>query len=136
LSNGAPVSGRGVNYQIMQGSGSLNPASALTNANGYASTNLNVSALSTEIHVSACVAPSNAPCQTFRIFAVPVSSLQLIALTGDQQIINTNQTFRSILLRVIDSGSPPNPVRGATVSLRNTVFRWEPTSSTTGPLLP
>ena len=43
LSNGVPQSGQVVNFSLYHGTGTLNPASATTNSNGYASTTLQLS---------------------------------------------------------------------------------------------
>src|SRR5205085_1171010 len=117
LSNGWPVGGRTVLFELMQGSGTLSWPTGLTGADGYAAVNLNLSSVASEIHVSACVMPGETPCKNFYIYAVPQSGLRLEYVGGEQQIINTRQTFSAVQLRVTDSASPPNPVRMAAVSV-------------------
>jgi len=127
LSNGSGISNRKVNYAILLGNASLSASSAITDTDGFATTTLKITALSSEIDVSACVAPAGAPCQKFVIFAVPVSAQRLQATAGDRQFINIGQTFAPVTVRVTDSSSPPNPVGGAPVSFLGVVFRWAPT---------
>lgn len=87
LSSGNPLRARMVNYILTKGSGTFSAGSALTDSNGYASSTLHVAAISGDVQVSACVAPANAPCQTFYGTAVPVSALQLQALAGTSQVM-------------------------------------------------
>jgi hypothetical protein len=115
LSNGTPVSGATVNYQVTQGSGSLSAASAQTNASGMAAVNLQVNTISTGVQVSACVAPNNSPCQTLKIYAVASSSLKLQAVDGTFQVISPGQTFQPVIVRVMDSTVPSHAVMGASV---------------------
>ena len=122
VSNGSPQKNVNVNFSIMSGSGTLNPASAYTDANGYATTVLSVAQLSAALQVSACVAPSNAPCQTMYVTPVPAAQLRLQPVSGTGQII-TGRTFQELDARVVDSASPPNPVLGAKVFFQVTVYR-------------
>jgi hypothetical protein len=122
LSNGIGKSGSTINFQVLKGSGSLNPAAATTDANGYASSTLTVSGLTTDVWVSACVAPNNVPCQTFYLTAVPQSSLRLEAVSGGGQLLRVGQAFQPIVVRVTDSASPPNLVEGVSVAFQMTTF--------------
>jgi hypothetical protein len=72
LSNGTPLGGQVVNFSLYQGSGTLNPASATTDKNGYASTSLQLSNFSAETDGNACVGSSNNPCLGFHVFPVPL----------------------------------------------------------------
>lgn len=76
--------------------------------------------------------PNAAPCSTFYIYAVPASALRLQYLGGEQQIINTAQTFAAVRLRVTDSTSPANPVRMAPVAVLSAVLRWQAALPSTG----
>ena len=125
LSNGQPAAARTVRYAITQGKASLSLATAVSNAAGYATVDLNLSSLTAEVHASACVMPNVAPCTTFYVYAVPASALRLQHLAGGQQIINTAQAFSALRLRVTDSSSPPNPVRMAPVAVLSAVLRWQ-----------
>ena len=138
LANGQPVTGRTVQYAVTQGKASLSSATAVSDAGGYAAVSLNLSAVAAEVRASACVMPNAAPCSTFYIYAVPASALRLQYLGGEQQIINTAQTFSAVRLRVTDSSSPPNAVRTAPVAVLSAVLRWQaaPGSTSVNPPLP
>jgi len=123
LSNGMPVVGSGVNYQISQGAGTLTSKSAQTDANGFASVDLQVSSASTGIQASICAAPNNSPCQTFNAFVVPVSSLQMQNVAGSPQVVRAGQRFQPVVVRVTDAAMPPDPVLGASVLFQSYVGR-------------
>jgi hypothetical protein len=127
LSNGAPVSGSTVTFQVMKGSATLNPANATTNASGYVTTALHIPALGGDLQVSACVQPGSKPCQSFSAVAVPASSLRLEAISGGTQASTVGQNFQPVIVRATDSSIPPNPVLGALVSFQEVVFRLAPT---------
>jgi hypothetical protein len=122
LSNGVGKSGSTINFQVLKGSGSLKPTSAITDANGYASSTVTVSGLTTDVWVSACVAPNNVPCQTFYLTAVPGLSLKLEAVSGGGQLLRVGQAFQPIVVRVTDSASPPNLVEGVIVAFQLITF--------------
>lgn len=115
LSNGNPVSAAMVNYQITVGSATLSAANSQTDSAGYATSNLQLNAISTTTQVSVCVAPSNSPCLVFKAFAVSSSSLQLQPVSGTLQILQAGQNFQPVVVRVIDSSSPPHLIQGANV---------------------
>src|SRR5579864_3104967 len=123
LSNGTAVSGSTVNYQIMQGTGTLSAASAQTNSSGYATLNLQLNSATTGAQVSICVAPNNNPCQTFYALVVPTASLQLQPVSGVLQIASPGQTFQPVTLRVVDSATPPHSVVGGGVFFQSLVGR-------------
>jgi hypothetical protein len=123
LSNGSPVSGKIVNYFVQQGTATLSATSAQTNSTGYATVNLQMRASSTSTQVSACVAPNNSPCQTFSAFVVPASSLQLQSVSGILQIASPGQSFQPVVVRVLDSATPPHAVMGASISFQSFVGR-------------
>jgi hypothetical protein len=125
LSNGHPVSSRSVQYAVTQGTASLSSATTLTNASGYATTNLNVTSLAAEVHASACAMPDARPCVNFYVYVVPAGELRLQFVDGEQQIINTAQSFSPVRLRVTDSASPPNPVQAAPVTVLTGIFRFQ-----------
>jgi IPT/TIG domain len=123
LSNGAPIAGRKVDFQVMAGSAGLTSAVVSTDANGYATTTLQVKAITSDVQVSACVAPANAPCATLYVFAAALNTLQLQTVSGSTQTVGPGQAFQPLTLRVTDSSSPPNPVQGATVSFLTFICR-------------
>jgi hypothetical protein len=123
LSNGVPQNGQVVNFSLYRGSGTLNPASAVTNANGYASTSLELSAFSGEVDGNACVGSNNNPCLGFHVFPVASSTLQLQPVAGNLQLIVVGQTFQTVAVRVTDASVPPNPVLGANVLFQSLLGR-------------
>jgi len=123
LSNGVPIDGRTVNYYLDKGSATLNPPSATTNANGYASSSLQLSSLSGDVQVSVCVEPGDAPCKTFYGTAVPASSLRLQAVSGDLQLITVGPPFQPTTVRVTDASTPPDPVLGVSVLFQSLLGR-------------
>jgi hypothetical protein len=123
LSNGSPLTGQTVNFFISHGSGTLNPASARTNGNGYAVTTLQLSNFASDLQGSACVGSNNNPCQSFYVLSVLASNLQLQRVAGDVQWVSTTSDFQPVWLRVTDSASPPDPVQGAAVMFQALVGR-------------
>jgi hypothetical protein len=119
---GSPRSGVTVNFAVMQGTGSLSAASAVTDSSGYATVGLTLTNFSSAVQVSACVAPGNNPCQT--IFGNPVaaSMVSLQAVGGGGQLV-TGLGLQPMLVRVTDFSTPPNGVLGETVLFQSTVMR-------------
>ncbi len=123
LSNGDAVSGRTLNYRLVQGTDVLSTLSAQTDSTGSATANLQLSAASTGAQVSICVAPSNNPCQTFNAIIVPTSSLQLQAVAGALQVTAAGQNFQPVVVRVVDSATPPHLVLGGGVFFQSLIGR-------------
>jgi hypothetical protein len=132
LSNGVPLNGRAVNFYLTKGSGTLNPPSANTNTNGYASSVLQISAMTGDERVSVCVEPGDNPCQTFYGTAVPGSSLQLQMVSGQVQFASSGNGLQPIGMRVTDSATPPDPVQGAAVAYQAIIGR----GAGDGPIIP
>ena len=128
LSNGVPQNNVTVNFRVVNGSGTLSAASAPTDSNGYAVVTLTVTQIAALVQVSACVAPTNAPCQTLYANPVPLAQQNLQPVSGGGQV-STGQAFQSVMVRVTDFSSPPNPVIAATVTFLTTVLRPEGTST-------
>ncbi len=122
MSNGVAQNGATVSFGLMSGTGTLSAGSAQTDSSGYASVNLSVAQLATQMQVSACVAPANNPCTPFYAFVVPTAKQQLQAVSGSGQV-STGQTFQPVVVRVVDSASPPDPVLAATVEFQTTALR-------------
>src|ERR1039457_2662699 len=122
LSNGTPQNNAKVNFTVVNGSGTLSAASAQTNSSGYATVTLTVAQLATLVQVSACVAPSNVPCQTIYANPVPLANQNLRPVAGSGQV-STGQAFQPVIVRVTDSSSPPNSVIAASVAFLTTVLR-------------
>jgi len=123
LSNGAPLGGRSVNFQVLKGSAGLSSPTVITNTSGYASTTVELSAVAGDVQVSACVAPGNSPCLNFYGTAVPASGLQLQAVAGGAQVEATGQSFLPVMVRVTDLATPPNSILGANVVFQVTIER-------------
>jgi hypothetical protein len=123
LSNGTGVSGKAVNYVVMKGSGTFSSATVITDANGYATSDLQLVTVSGDVEISACVAPGNAPCQIWSATAVPVSALQLQPVSGATQVVGVGATFGPVSVRVTDQATPPDPVLGASVFFQSLVGR-------------
>ncbi len=123
LSNGLPVGGKPVDYFVMKGSGTLSASTVNTDSNGTATVNLQLTALSGDVEVSACVGPGNAPCQIWNATAVPVSLLQLQPVSGDAQVVAVGTAFAPFTVRVTDQATPPDPVLGASVFFQSVVGR-------------
>ena len=144
LSNGVPVIGKTLNYQLTAGSGALSAASGVTDANGNATVNLQISSLAASIRVSVCLAPANSPCQILSATMVQTSSLQLQRLSGIIQIAAPSQSFQPVAVRVLDSSSPPHTVLGASVVFldyigrmpQNEPIMWTGESSISQPEMP
>jgi IPT/TIG domain len=123
LSNGTPDSSRAVNYKITKGSGTFSSSTATTNSSGYATTTLQLVSFASDVQVSVCVSPANAPCQSFYGTSVPLSALRLQSVTGGLQEALVGQTFQPLTVRVTDSSTSPNPVLGASVVFQSLVGR-------------
>ncbi len=122
LNNGSPRSNVQVNFTVVNGSGTLSPASPKTNANGYATSTLTVSQFAAAAQVAACVAPGDAPCAPFYLNSVSLAQQRLQAVSGAGQA-STGKSFQPVTVRVVDLSSPPIPVIAAPVSFRTTVLR-------------
>ena len=115
LSNGLPLSGSSVNFQILKGSAELSASTVTTNSSGYASTVLEIASMAGDVQVSACVGPGNSPCLSFFGTSVPASVLQLQGVAGNPQVVAAGQVLQPVVVRVTDSSVPPNPVIAASV---------------------
>ena len=130
LSPNGPQPGVQVNFQIAAGGrGILGARSVITDANGNAPNTLRLAPVSTDVQVTACVAPTNNPCKTFQVGSVPVSALQIEAVSGTQQVVTEGQPVLPVTALVTDNSIPPYPVFGATVAFLNILSR----SETNGP---
>ncbi|HKT88070.1 MAG TPA: Ig-like domain-containing protein [Candidatus Sulfotelmatobacter sp.] len=121
LSNGTPKSNTQVNFAIVSGSGSLSAPSVQTSSSGYATVTLTLNQFATQVQMSVCVAPANAPCVTWRATPVPLSQQVLQQVSGAGQISNSG--FQPMTVRVTDGSVPPNPIVGAPVVFLTTVLR-------------
>jgi hypothetical protein len=81
--------------------------------------------MSADVWVSACVEPGDSPCQTFYLTSVLTSALKLQPVAGSVQVISAGQSFQPVTVRVTDSSTPLNPVRGASVVFGQMVYRLD-----------
>lgn len=123
LNLGAPIPNVTVNFQLTRGTASLSASSATTNAQGIAAITASFTNLSVNVQVSACVAPNNAPCETFTLFATPPSLWTLETVSGSSQAVPSNQPFQPLVMRVTDGSSADNPVMGVNLTFAITLAR-------------
>jgi hypothetical protein len=123
MDNATPLSGDTVNFTVALGSGILSSASAVANSSGYATVTLTLANVVAQVQVSACVAPSDSPCQSFFVTPVAASLLTLWPVAGAAQAITLGQPFQPVIVRVTDSASPPDSVLGAVVAFQTVVMR-------------
>ncbi len=123
LDLGAPMANVTVNFAITRGTASLSAGSGTTNSAGFATTTANLTNLSANVQASACVAPNNAPCQTFTLFSWPPSLWTLETVSGSPQVLLTGQAFQPLVMRVTDGSAAANPVMGVNVTFATTLAR-------------
>jgi hypothetical protein len=123
LSNGNPLSAQTVNYELLQGAGTLSAGSAQTDSNGNAGVILQLNSATQPANVLVCVAPNNSPCQTFNATLVPTAALQLQPVSGNVQVNPPSQNLQPVMFRVTDSSIPPHGVAGASVFFQALVGR-------------
>ena len=126
LNLGVPMANVTVNFAITRGTASLSAGSGTTNSAGFASITANLTNLSANVQVSACVAPNNAPCQTFTLFAWPPSLWTLETVRGSSQVVLTGQAFQPLVMRVTDGSAAANPVMGVNVTFATALARVSP----------
>jgi hypothetical protein len=122
LGNGTPLANVTVSFQIASGSGTLSAPSATTNSTGYATVTLSLAQFVSEVQINACVTPGNSPCQQIYANPVPLSQLNLEPVAGAGQIL-AGTALQPVVVRVVDSASPPHSVLGAAVTFQTTVLR-------------
>jgi hypothetical protein len=91
---------------------------------------LTVTNFSSNVQLSACLAPNNAPGQSIYGNAVAASMMNLEAVAGANRVV-TAGAFQPLTVRVADSSSPPNSVLGANVGFLSIVMR--PTGNNLSP---
>jgi hypothetical protein len=126
LDLGVPKANVAVNFAITKGTVSLSSGSGTTNGSGYATITANLTNQNADVQVSACVAPNNAPCQTFTLFSTPASRWTLETVSGSPQVVPTGQSFQPLVVRVTDGSSASNPVMGVNVTFATTLARVSP----------
>ena len=123
LNLGVPLANVTVNFTLTGGTATLSAKSAITNGSGLATVNAQLTNLNATVHVSACVAPNNSPCQTFTVFSTASSLWTLEAISGTSQAVTQGQTFQPLVLRITDGSTSANPVMGVNVTFATTLAR-------------
>ena len=123
LDLGVPKANVVVNFVITKGTASLSAPSATTNSSGVATIHAQITNQNADVQVSACVAPNNAPCQTFTMFSTPPSLWTLETVSGSSQVVPAGQAFQSLVMRMTDGSSVSNPVMGVSVTFQTTLAR-------------
>ena len=126
LDLGAPKASVTINFAITKGTASLSAGSATTNGSGFATITAQLTNQNADVQVSACVAPNNAPCQTFTLFSTPASLWTLETVSGSPQVVPTGQPFQPLVMRVTDGSVASNPVMGVNVTFETTLARVSP----------
>jgi hypothetical protein len=126
LDLGVPMPNVTVNFVVSTGTASLSAGSATTNGSGFATITAQLTNLSINVQVSACVAPNNSPCQTFTLFSTPTPLWTLQAVSGSSQFVLTGQAFQPLVMRVTDGSAAENPVLGVNVTFATTLARVSP----------
>ena len=111
---------------MTKGAATLSSATATTNGFGLATIDASITNQSSDVQVSACVAPGNTPCQTFTLFSTPPSMWTLETVSGSAQVVTTGQTFQPLVMRVTDGTLAADPVLGVTVTFVTTLARINP----------
>ena len=122
LANGVPLSGQTLSWQIGIGSGTLSPATVMTDGYGYGRSTLHLIGLGGDVQGTVCLLPWNNPCQTFYVLQVAPAVLKLQPVSGSFQTIRVGETFQPIWVRVTNSATPPNPVLGVPVTFQSMIF--------------
>jgi hypothetical protein len=123
LNMGEPQNNVHINFRVAKGVGGLTSGTGTTSDSGYASTAVHLTNHGSDVQVTACVAPNNAPCQTFTLFATPASRWTLENVGGSVQVIAVGQPFQPLVLRITDGASPSNPVMGVNLVFDVTLAR-------------
>jgi hypothetical protein len=123
LDLGSPMANVAVNFLITKGAASLSAPSATTNGSGFATITAQLTNQTADVQVSACVAPNNAPCQTFTFFSTAPALWELETVSGSLQVVPVGQSFQPLAMRVTDGSPAANPVMGVTVTFETTLAR-------------
>jgi hypothetical protein len=121
VANGVPALGKTVNFLLNTGAAIIAPGSAATDSNGNATVNVSVKDIASDVNISACVTPNNAPCLTLIIHAVPLANLIIQRVSGDHQSVSVGQPFAPMTVRVVDTSG--NPVLGVPVTFIADIYR-------------
>ena len=126
LDLGSPKASVAINFAVTRGTASLSSASAITSGSGFATVTAQLTNQNANVQVSACVAPNNAPCQTFTLFSTPPSLWTLETVSGSLQFVPIGQVFQKLVMRVTDGYAAANPVMGVNLTFAITLARVSP----------
>jgi hypothetical protein len=124
LNGDSPLAGQTVNWSTA-GKATLSTAASVSNANGIASTQLNVGPLAegATVPLSACL-PGNTTCVTFEIYSVHAEVAQLAAVSGAGQTLSASAIPAPVVLKVTDAAG--HPMAGDRVPFYETLKLWTP----------
>ncbi len=127
LSNGIPLAGQSVAWQIPSSGGIATqvPAVAFTNSAGIATSTLTVGPLAEgqTVSISACLNGAG-QCVAFTAYGARPEYAQLQPITGTSQSLAASATPSQIALRLLDMDG--NPMAGGTVALYQALYAWSP----------
>jgi hypothetical protein len=123
LSNGVPQDNTTINFRMVKGSGGLSSGTGTSGNGGFATSTVHITNQNSDVQVTACVAPNNAPCQTFTLFSTAPSKWQMETVSGASQIVSVGQAFQPFVMRITDGASPSNPVMGVNLVFDTTIER-------------
>lgn len=122
LSNGVPQNSVAVSFSVATGSGTLGSSIITSNSSGYAGDTLTLANFEGTLQVNVCATIANLVCKQIYANPVPLSQLNLEPVSGaGQETMAT--TLQPIIVRVVDSASPPHSVTGAVVAFQTMVLR-------------
>ncbi len=121
LNLGTPIQSVPINFSVVQGTASLSAGTATTNSLGAATVTASVTNQQATALISACVAPANAPCQTFSLFATSPTLWKLETVNGSLQSIGAGGSFQPLVMRITDGSVTDNPVTGVVVRFVTTL---------------
>ena len=121
VADGAPSAGQLTHFLLNSGTATVNSASVTTGSDGWAASSVSVQQLSSDVNLSACVAPADSPCRTMIIRPVGAASLAVQAISGNQQVVNAGGSFAPISVRVTEASG--NPVANVAVTFLVDTFR-------------
>ena len=129
VANGSAASGKTVDFLKNYGTVTITPGTATSGSNGVAQSQIKVNTVTSDVNLSACVAPDNSLCRTVFIHPVPNANLRLQIVSGDAQEIAVAGTSAPVAVRVTDTSG--NPVAAVAVTFSISIDRTLGTPVTT-----
>jgi hypothetical protein len=119
---GEPKNNVSINFRVAKGVGGLTSSTGTTSDAGYGSTTVQLTNHSSDVQVTACVAPNNIA-KPLLCSRPPASRWTLESVGGSVQVIPVGQPFQPLVLRITDGASPSNPVMGVNLIFDVTLAR-------------